>query len=360
MSWPILQLDENILTRIKSNVPENTSPFEQGGDEEQYRFISFVCDYCRKRKNLELMPNTGVSYFVLIPPEFIREVENIGVGLESLKKNKAYDLSGKLFLCLDSSLNKVRVISFSCIDRSLWDILEENLRQIEKICETRLLHTVVDFSIQTISVYLLKHETSVSGEHEILISFGKEIERFSREKLNQFSDDFHEQETKLPTCGMMIWRNQKNYELTDKAEERIALRFALQLSNLLGKDCVSQETRGAHGRADVIIHAPGMTQGLGPCVLEFKVLRHRYASESEQWLLSGVIQVLDYGKDRNAKSHYLLVYDGRKYREKFPSVMQESSRNDITYLHYEMYNTVDGERKEKLCKGKKTKVKDFD
>jgi hypothetical protein len=348
MNQSILKLDQNILNKVKSSIPENTSPFEQGGDEEQYRFISFVCDFFSKRKSLGLMPSSGASYFVFIPPEYVRDVENLGVGISSLRKNKGYELSGKIFLCLDSSLNKTRVISFSGNDDDIRNNLEEKLQEIISFCGVNLFHSVVDFKVETISVYFSEYGASVNDEYELIIHYGNERQRFSHEKINQFSDDFHERETKLPTCGMMIWSNQKGFKLTEKAEDKIALRFALTLSTILGKDYVSQETRGAHGRADVTIHTEAMIEGQGPCILEFKVLRQNEAYNSENWLKSGIIQVLDYGKDRNAKSHYLMVYDGRKELGRLKSIEKESEEKNVIYLHFEMYNTVDGERKSKL------------
>ncbi len=60
MSQSVLKLDDNILDRVKSHIPDNTSPFSQGEDEEQYRFISFVCEYLRNRNSLDLMPSSGV------------------------------------------------------------------------------------------------------------------------------------------------------------------------------------------------------------------------------------------------------------------------------------------------------------
>ncbi|AFI84678.1 hypothetical protein Q7A_1860 [Methylophaga nitratireducenticrescens] len=273
MSQPILQLDDNILNRVKSNIPENTSPFAQGEDEEQYRFTSFICEYFRNRNALNSMPSSGVSYFVFIPPECIRDVENLGIGIASLRKNKGYDLPGKIFLCLDSSLNKTRVIPFSGNDDSVWNQLEEKLHEIEAVCGEGLFHAIVDYAIQTISVFLTEKD-----EYELLIHYGKEQERFSKEDVDKFSNEFHERETKLPTCGMMIWDHQGQYKLIDKAEDRIALRFTLTLSAILGKDNVSQETRGAHGRADVIIHTRAMVESQGPCVLEFKVLRKVHVS----------------------------------------------------------------------------------
>ncbi len=349
MSQSVLKIDDDILNRVRSNIPKNTSPFEQGGDEEKYRFICFVCDYLRGRKKLNLMPDLGVSYFVFVPPECVRDLENEGEGVASLRKNKGFDLPGKLFLCLDSSLNKVRVIS--CSSDDIRNDLEECFQEIEGVCGQSLLHAVVDFQHQNISAYLSEIYAGEDQENEILIGFGGEQERFSHEKLNQFSHDFHERETKLPTCGMMVWRNQSKFELTDKVEERIALRFALTLSAILGKDYVSQETRGAHGRVDLVIHTGAMVEELGPCVLEFKVLRNSDGpSKCEEWLQSGILQVLDYGKDRNARSHYLMVYDGRESLGKLKTIEGEAAKNDIIYLHFEMYNTTDGERKLKMNK----------
>jgi len=349
MNQPVLKLDGSVLEKVKSVIPENMSPFSQGPDEEHYRFTSFICEYFRKRNSLKSMPNTGVSYFLFIPPENIRDVEQIGAGIASLKKNKGYDLTGKLFLCLDSSLNKTRVLTFSGGNDSVWNQLEEKTRQIETVCGQTLFHAVVDYELKTISVYFSDSETSPNSDFELVIHFGKDQERFSTDDVNNFSNEFHERETKLPTCGMMIWKNQKNLELTDKAEDRIALRFALTLSSILGKDNVSQETRGAHGRADVIIHTQAMADNQGPCVLEFKVLRNSdNEAKSEKWLRSGVLQVLDYGKDRNAKSHYLMVYDGREIRGRLATIDQETKEKNVIYLHFEMYNTVDEERKKKL------------
>lgn len=80
------------------------------------------------------MPSSGASYFVFIPPEYVRDVENLGVGISSLRKNKGYELSGKIFLCLDSSLNKTRVISFSGNDDDIRNNLEEKLQEIISFC----------------------------------------------------------------------------------------------------------------------------------------------------------------------------------------------------------------------------------
>ncbi|WP_345861180.1 hypothetical protein [Shewanella algae] len=347
MSQSVLKLNKNILNRVREYIPENMSPFSQEESEYQYRFISFICEYCRNRVSLKSMPSSGVTYFVFIPPENIRDVEELGVGVYSLKKNKDHAINGKLFLCLDGSLNRAREITFYGDKSSIWNQLEEKLHEVENICDQSLFHSIVDYNMKTISVYLKES----NNEHELIIDYTSEQKRFSREDLNEFSDDFHERETKLPTCGMMIWKNQKKHELTDNAEDRIALRFALTLSTVLGKDYVSQETRGAHGRADVIVHTEAMLEDLGPCILEFKVLRNSNSDvRCNEWLQSGILQVLDYGKDRNAKSHYLMVYDGRKILGRLESIVNESKKKNITYLHFKMYNTVDGERKKKLNK----------
>lgn len=349
MSQSVLKLDDNILDKVKSHIPDNTSPFSQGEDEEQYRFISFVCEYLRNRNSLDLMPSSGVSYFVFVPPEFIRGVESLGDGVASLRKNKGYELPGNLFLNLDSSLNRTRAIKFSGDDDSVRNQLEEKLQELQECCGKNLLHAVVDHTNKTISAYISDQGAHVDNEYEILIKYEKDVERFSEERLNVFSNEFHEQETKFPNCGMMIWKNQSKYELTDKAEDRIARRFAFTLSTVLGKDNVSQETRGSHGRADIIIHTSGMIEGQGPCVMEFKVLRNRDSAQyCIEWLESGILQVLDYGKDREAKSHYLMVYDGRKELGKVTSIEERSSEKNITYLHFEMYSSVNGERKKIL------------
>jgi len=349
MSQSVLKLDDNILDKVKSLVPDNTSPFAQGGDEEQYRFISFVCEYLRNRNALNLMPSSGVCYFVFIPPEFIRQVENLGDNIASLRKNKGYELPGKLLLSLDSSLHKTRVINFSGSDDSIRNQLEEKLQELQECFGKNLFHVVVDHSIQTISAYFNEPSTQLDGGYEITIDYGKALERFSIERLNAFSEEFHEKETKLPTCYTMIWKNQSKYELTDKAEDRIASRFAFYLTTVLGKDNVSQETRGTHGRADIIIHTAGMVEDQGPCVMEFKVLRNKNSTQyCIEWLEGGILQVLAYGKDRDAKSHYLMVYDGRKELGRLSSIQERSSEKGIIYLHFEMYNSVSGEREKVL------------
>lgn len=355
MSQSVLKLDDNILDKVKSLVPDNTSPFAQGGDEEQYRFISFIFEYLRNRNTLNLMSSSGVCYFVFIPPEFIRQVENLGCNVASLRKNKGYTLPGKLLLSLDSSLNKTRVINFSGSDDSIRNQIEEKLQELQECYGNSLFHVVVDHSIQTISAYFNEPGTQLDSECEIVINYGKELERFSVERLTAFSEEFHERETKFPTGYTMIWKNQSKYELTDKAEDRIASRFAFYLTAVLGKDNVSQETRGIQGRADIIIHTAGMVEDQGPCVMEFKVLRNQNSTQyCIEWLEGGILQVLDYGKDRDAKSHYLMVYDGRKELGRISSIQEKSSEKDIIYLHFEMYSSVSGER-EKVLKERTSK-----
>lgn len=353
MSQSVLKLDEDVLKKVRSHVPENSSPFQQGGEEEEYRFTTFLLDYFQKRKEIGTLPDSGTSYFVYIPPQFVRQVENLGDRALGLRKDKSRDLSGKIFLCLDSALNKNRVISFENNDTQR-DSLEGQLQDIQELLgDFELLHAVVDFNIQSMSVFLTESPADPASDYEMIIDFGKKQEQFSREKLTEFSYEFHEKETKLPGCGLMIWNIQGDYKLTDHAEDRIARRFTINLINILGKDGVSQEIRDSHGRSDVIIHSHAMIPEHGPCVLEFKVLRHGKGEETcETWLKEGIEQVIDYGIDRAAKSHYLMVYDGRKQLGELKLIRERASERGVTYLHFEMYNTPGGERKTKLQKEK--------
>lgn len=351
MSQSVLKLDEDILKKVQSHVPENSSPFQQGGEEEEYRFTTFLLDYFQKRKAVSTLPASGISYFVYIPPQLARKVENLGSSVLSLRRDKSRDLSGKIFLCLDSALNKNRVLSFENSDNQR-DLLEEKFQEIKELLgDFELLNAVVDFNIRSMSIFLTESPVDPTSEYEILIDIGRSQEQFSREKLTSFSYDFHETETKLPGCGLMIWKVQGDYTLTDHAEDRIARRFTFNLVKVLGKDGVSQEARGSHGRSDLIIHSHAMVPEHGPCVLEFKVLRHGNSDDAcEKWLSEGLEQVIDYGSDRAAKSHYLMVYDGRKRLGELDLIREESRERGVTYLHFEMYNTPSGERKTKVKK----------
>ncbi|WDE03869.1 hypothetical protein SG34_021205 [Thalassomonas viridans] len=355
MSTFPIKFDEKALENTRSRVPENTFPFQQGNDGDQYRFATTIANYCQKRYSLNRLPKDGLTFFIFIPVRHFRKVENIGKKLLRLKSNNQYELSNKLVISLGDSLRKCQIIEVDPQETDIWNKMAELLNEIEDICDEELCHSIVDYLNSEITVQYTGED---DNKFEQVLDFTTSQKIFTKQELEDFTNEFHDTETKLPTGNIGIWLHPNKYELLTNAEDRITNAFAVKLSAILGKSNIFREPQDIHGRIDLYIHPSALERDIGPCVMEFKVLREGDGPQkNNERLHEGVLQALDYGKDKHAKTLYLMAYDARKKLGKIDAIKQLADKHEVIYLHFEMYNSVPGERKKIIAETKKNNKK---
>ena len=148
----------------------------------------------------------------------------------------------------------------------------------------------------------------------------------------------------------------KEYKIRQSAEDDIVRRFAGTLEDLVGSKHITYEGTKKRGRCDLLIHEPAMTSGVGPCVLEFKVLREQNShSYHRKWVLKGVLQARDYSIDNEANSRYLMTYDARKNEKDIEYVDALADKYEVRYMRFRMYNTTSAEREQEVTEIVKNK-----
>lgn len=348
-----IKFDERALEKTKSRVPENTYPFEHGEVNDQLRFATSVATYCHKRLCLNRLPSEGYTCFIFIPVRHYRKLENWGCSLLGLKSNNSYDLRSKIVVALGESLKVCRIFDVSEVSNSkehIWNKMQEVLAELQELCNEALCNSIVEYENSEITNNFIYNQ---KDEVEQVINFSNPQRTFSKEELEDFAENFHDENTKLPSGYMKIWMHQGNYTLLPDAENRISNQFSFSLISFLGRHNVFREPEVGTGRVDIYIHPSALESGLGPCVMEFKVLRQAEKSSCQSHLEEGILQAIDYGKSTNANTLYLMAFDARKELGRLEDIEKKAKESSVNYMHFEMFNSDAGERKDILKQKKK-------
>jgi len=125
--------------------------------------------------------------------------------------------------------------------------------------------------------------------------------------------------------------------------------LGFHLGTVVGKDNINVEDLQPHGRIDIKIAGRAMSQDLGPCAMECKVLRSREAlgdgsrSVSAEKMIShasdGVHQATEYRQDIGGKLAYLCCFDARNEDADQFEVQKLAHEYDVTLRRYYMYSS---------------------
>lgn len=159
----------------------------------------------------------------------------------------------------------------------------------------------------------------------------------------------HNEFTRTPTSVLEAWSNAGKGITGEKLEIRISKQFAYQLDVLGQRGSVLAEVGTHSGRMDIFVTAPVLNAGLGPCVLEVKVLRSRRIKKlaeaemkdghADWWAMKGVNQAHLYRTDMAAPTAYLLCFDARDENSDLPEVRTYAATKNVRFQKYFMYRS---------------------
>ncbi len=339
-------INDALLAEVKAEVPESLTSLTADDSSRNINYLLDVLNYCRKRNSLSPAIGTGSCFFILVSPDQVQYCELLGAPKSGLTKDLSFVLNNKLIISLSPNLSKNRYIDCSDQDEDLtWESLYSKLQSIQSIYGLNLPYAIFNQELGTVDLY----PEGESSDKSWLVNLNEQQIKFSRADLENFSEQFHQQETATPLGYMRIWTNQEEYELLPDAEDRIVRRFVPSLEIKIGKNNVVYEGSGPAGRVDVFIHQSAMIDEHGPCVLEFKLLRPKDAlTKSRKWIWKGIFQARDYSKEKRAKSSYVMAYDARINREPLPLVDALCNRHNVIFKQYVMRNTTSKNRDEEV------------
>lgn len=332
-------LDEQVVSFIKSNSPNKNFTYPQTGIAEHDQFFSDIKSYLVKRRKLGHLNNDGYCAFVYVPIDLIRKVEHLGSEDRKVHKNMTLNLKNKIILSLGAGCNLVRVISFDNLENP-WSKIMECIDSINVHCGRFLSYVVSNFEIPVIDLY-------VDEDDDAYRTFKLDDNgiKYTIPELQKFADTFHRKETIYPTSRLRIWESAKDYQLASKAEDKIVVRFAAYLEDTLGPEHVIYESTKSSGRPDIVISSSALVDEKGACVLEFKVLKKDVShKENRKWVLKGILQARDYAVDWEASSYFVMAYDAREKEVALEYVQKLSDKLKIPVKYYRMYNSSSDQR----------------
>ncbi|MEB2702626.1 hypothetical protein [Citrobacter koseri] len=342
-------MESDSVEKTRQSIPESSSSLPSNSSADPYSFIAKVKSYLNNKiKVSNDIKSIGDCLFVLVPNDIKRNLENLGQEVNRFFSFTAINIKGKVILSLDTNLSRVRIIDTE-YDKCNSDIDIQNMFSSE-------IDNILKLNPKTLCYARYENENSVltsypegdenEGESSPIIT--KKV-IYNCSDLEKHTNDFYSKELMYPSSTMMIWDSQKEFTLTKKAETRISVRLADSLQNKLGPENVISEGNVNSGRMDIYICPGAMTEEHGPCVIELKVLRNgNGVSHDRRWLYKGVLQARDYAADKNAKSKYLLSFDGREKCIKIDSIIKLANRYSVKYINYRLYNKTDQARDEEV------------
>jgi hypothetical protein len=184
------------------------------------------------------------------------------------------------------------------------------------------------------------------------------IMRFDPNALDRSIWKFHRLFTQTPSGYLRPWKGKSSDRVTiDQAELRISLMLAFYLGTIVGADNVGMEDQLPHGRADIKVAGNAMTEGLGPCAVECKVLRSREGTKSTsvpairmvEHASEGIQQAVEYRLDLEGTLAYLCCFDARLKDEDQPEIVKLAADNDVILRRYFMYDSPKSHREAALA-----------
>jgi hypothetical protein len=97
---------------------------------------------------------------------------------------------------------------------------------------------------------------------------------------------------------------------------------------------------------DILVNAHALELGLGPCVIEIKVLRSNSKKKKLApalalwWANKGVIQANLYRSDICAPSAYMCAFDARNLDENMPETESLAKKMNVQFRKYFMYRST--------------------
>lgn len=339
-------LDQAAVSVVRGNIPDKNITYPQTKIAEHDQFFSDIKLYLTKRKSNGNLDSHGDCIFVYISMDSVQAVGSFDNVINRFQKNMSFELTNKLFICLGSGFNRVAFIDFSTEDNP-WNAMTDYLDNLEQRLSCNLIHIVYSFNALSLELFVGVDSNSAMRSHNL----NENVIRYSQEDFEAFADKFHHKETMYPTSWLGIWESPADYKLMPRAEDHIVLRFVAYLEDSIGSQNVIYESTKSSGRPDIVIHDSALVGVDGPCVMEFKVLRHGTSHrDNRRWALKGILQARDYSKDWDAGCSYVMTYDGRSDRSPLEYVDKVASRYNVLFKNYTMYNSSSNQRAEEVIK----------
>lgn len=188
---------------------------------------------------------------------------------------------------------------------------------------------------------------------------------WSIEQLEEQIERFHNDHTRTPNGVIVPWADPSQGITGDHLEIRISRNLAYYLDHSWQRGSVLSEPETHTGRMDIFITAQVLEPGVGPCVIEVKVLRSHRMKRAKSgkrvpasmqkdhaawWGRKGVIQASLYRYDKSAPNAYLCSFDARSKETALPTVAALANEKKIRLKNYFMYRSTTDLQNAELAK----------